>query len=206
MMAYGGVLSVLLVLLQLRLARALRFDLSGPSHKCFSEDIHSKVVVLADYRVISDNAHHTVSVKVTSPYGTVLHNAEVVQSGRFSFTTSEAGVYTACFWLPTSETGLTLHVELDWKIGVAAKDWDAVAKKDKIEGIELELIKLQDAVESIHETLLYMKEREKEMRNVNEYTNARVAWYGITSLFVCLAVAAWQLWNLRSFFERKKLL
>ncbi|MCO5611567.1 hypothetical protein L7F22_065820 [Adiantum nelumboides] len=143
---------------------------------------------------------------VTSPYGTVLHNAEMVQSGKFGFTTSEAGIYMACFWLPASQTGLTLHVELDWKVGVAAKDWDAVAKKDRIEGIELELLKLQDAVDSIHETLLYMKEREKEMRNVNEYTNGRVAWYGITSLFVCLAVTGWQLWHLRSFFERKKLL
>ncbi|MCO5592772.1 hypothetical protein L7F22_046775 [Adiantum nelumboides] len=143
---------------------------------------------------------------VTSPYGTVLHNAEMVQSGKFGFTTSEAGIDMVCFWLPASQTGLTLYVELDWKVGLAAKDWDAVARKDRIEGIELELLKLQDAVDSIHGTLLYMKEREKEMRSVNEYTNTRVAWYGITSLFVSLAVTGWQLWYLRSFFERKKLL
>jgi hypothetical protein len=48
--------------------------------------------------------------------------------------------------------------------------------------------------------------REAEMRDLNELTNSRVAWFGIMSLFVCLGVAGWQLWHLKTFFERKKLL
>jgi hypothetical protein len=39
-----------------------------------------------------------------------------------------------------------------------------------------------------------------------EVTNTRVAWYSIASLTVCVLSGAWQLWYLRRFFQRKKLL
>lgn len=39
-----------------------------------------------------------------------------------------------------------------------------------------------------------------------EHTNTRVAYYSIASLLVCVASGVWQLWYLRRFFQRKKLL
>lgn len=48
--------------------------------------------------------------------------------------------------------------------------------------------------------------REAEMRNINERTNSRVAWLSVMSLLVCVGLAAFQLWYLKSYFERKKLL
>lgn len=97
-------------------------------------------------------------------------------------------------------------MNLDWKIGIAAKDWDSVAKKEKIEGVELELRKLEGAVEAIHENLLYLKGREAEMRIVSERTNGRVAWFSIMSLGICIGVSALQLWHLKRFFQKKKLI
>ncbi|XP_026662514.2 uncharacterized protein LOC103712550 [Phoenix dactylifera] len=75
-----------------------------------------------------------------------------------------------------------------------------------IRGVELELRKLEAAVEAIHENLLYLKAREAEMREVSERTNARVAWFGIMSLDVCIVVPALQLWHLKRFFQKKKLI
>ncbi len=44
----------------------------------------------------------------------------------------------ACFWIPHATPGVqTLNVELDWKTGVAAKDWGEIAKKDKLDVREL---------------------------------------------------------------------
>lgn len=56
-------------------------------------------------------------------------------SSQFAFTTKEAGVYLACFWLDVHHGGheVDMTLSLDWRIGIAAKDWDTVAKKDKIE-------------------------------------------------------------------------
>lgn len=61
-------------------------------------------------------------------------------------------------------------------------------------------------VTSVLEEMTYMREREMQMRNLNEVTNSRVAWFGILSLVVCLGVAGWQATYLKGYFERKKIL
>jgi p24 family protein delta-1 len=72
-------------------------------------------------------------LQVTSPYGDILHHAEKVSHGQFAFTTAESGIYLACFWAGTLEKGMVINLNLDWRIGIAAKDWDSIAKKEKID-------------------------------------------------------------------------
>ncbi|CAK9151173.1 unnamed protein product [Ilex paraguariensis] len=145
--------------------------------------------------------------EVTSPYGNNLHHQENVTHGQFAFTTNEAGNYLACFWVDGhNQGGGDISINLDWKTGIAAKDWESVARKEKIEGVELELRKLEGAVDAIHENLLYLKSREAEMRTISEKTNSRVAWLSIMSLGVCIMVSAVQLWHLKRFFQKKKLI
>ncbi|CAI0439326.1 unnamed protein product [Linum tenue] len=199
---------------------AIWLNLPPSGTKCVSEELHNNVVVLADYVVVSDDHSHTpaISVKVSSPYGNNLHHKENATHGQFAFTTQEAGNYLACFWADAHNQGKgDVSVNLDWKTGIAAKDWDTVAKKEKIElsshlaiiqiqGVELELAKLQGAVEAIHENLLYLKSRESEMRIVSEKTNSKVAWFSIMSLGVCISVSVLQIWHLKRFFQKKKLI
>ncbi|THG15072.1 hypothetical protein TEA_019372 [Camellia sinensis var. sinensis] len=145
--------------------------------------------------------------KVTSPFGNNLHRQENVTHGQFAFTAKEAGNYGACFWVDGNhQGGQDVPVSLEWRIGVDAKDWETVARKEKIEGVELELMKLEGAVQAIHQNLIYLKDREAEMREVSERTNSRVAWFSIMSLGVCIVVSGLQLWHLKSFFRKKKLI
>lgn len=72
--------------------------------------------------------------QVTSPYGNNLHNNENVSQGQFAFTTTESGSYVACFWM-NSKNLAGSSISLEWKTGISAKDWDSVAKKEKIEVI-----------------------------------------------------------------------
>ncbi|WOL00454.1 transmembrane emp24 domain-containing protein p24delta3 [Canna indica] len=188
---------------------AVWLNLPASGTKCVSEEIQPNVVVLADYAVVHEGQAEnlpTIAAKVTSPYGNTLHNKEHVTVGQFAFTTTEAGNYLACFWIDSVDKGVGTSVSLDWRIGIAAKDWDSVAKKEKIEGVELELTKLEAAVEAIHENLLYLKTREAEMREVSERTNARVAWFSIISFGLCIAVSILQLLHLKSYFQKKKLI
>ncbi|KAL3700934.1 hypothetical protein R1sor_018956 [Riccia sorocarpa] len=204
---FSFMVSVLLLAGSGLMVDALRFEVPAASTKCLAEDIQPNVLVLGDYSVVSaGDASHRITVKVTSPYGQQLYFQDSVQSGQFGFTTKEGGSYMACFWMQNAPPSLTISVDLDWKTGAAAKDWDDIAKKDKLEGMELELRRLEEEIEAIHSEMLYLKDREKEMRDLNETTNSRVAWFSIMSLFICLSVAGWQLWHLKSFFERKKLL
>ncbi|KAL5076623.1 hypothetical protein RYX36_015607 [Vicia faba] len=189
--------------------KALWLTLPSSGTKCVSQEIQTHVVVLADYYVVADNIKGhplpTISVKVTSPYGNNLHHNENVTQGQFAFTTTESGSYIACFWMDSKNVDGT-SISLDWKTGISAKDWDSVAKKEKIEGVELELRKLDGAVEAIHQNLIYLKNRESEMREVSEATNGRVAWLSIISLGVCVSVSVLQLWYLRRYFQKKKLI
>lgn len=74
------------------------------------------------------------SPQVTSPYGNNLYNKENSTNGQFAFTTKEAGNYLACFWVDGHNPGGgDVSVNLDWRTGIAAKDWESVARKEKIE-------------------------------------------------------------------------
>ncbi|RLM79111.1 hypothetical protein C2845_PM12G28200 [Panicum miliaceum] len=161
-MAAALALAVVLAVASLH-AEAVWLDVPQSGTKCVSEEIQSNVVVLADYSIMYEShpySHPTIAVKVTSPFGNTLHHNENATVGQFAFTTAEAGNYLACFWIDSAEKGSGVSVNLDWKIGFATKDWDAIAKKEKIEGVELELRKLEVAVQAIHQNLIYLKARQ----------------------------------------------
>ncbi|CAD6218994.1 unnamed protein product [Miscanthus lutarioriparius] len=189
-------------------AGAVWLEIAPSGTKCVSEEIQSNVVVIGDYSVLYDHhhAHPTIAVKVTSPFGDVVHKKEKVSMEQFAFTTAEAGNYLACFSIDGEDRGLVVKLNLDWKIGIATRDWDSVAKKEKIEGVELELLKLEVAVQSIHDNLLLLKSKEANMRDASEKTNSRVTWLSMLSLSVCIAVSVLQLWHLQQYFRKKKLI
>ncbi|KAJ7974372.1 Transmembrane emp24 domain-containing protein [Quillaja saponaria] len=191
---------------------SLRFDLQSGGTKCISEDIKSNAMTVGKYSVVNPNEGYPVpddyklTVRVSSPYGNNYHYGDHVDSGNFAFTAAEAGDYTACFWAAEHKPPTTVTVEFEWKTGVAAKDWSNVAKKGQVEVMEFELKKLYDTVASIHDEMFYLREREEEMQELNRATNSKMTIFSFLSLLVCLSVAGLQLWHLKTFFERKKLL
>uniref|UniRef100_K3YVF9 GOLD domain-containing protein n=1 Tax=Setaria italica TaxID=4555 RepID=K3YVF9_SETIT len=192
-MAAALALAVVLAVASLR-AEAVWLEVPQSGTKCVSEEIQSNVVVLADYSIMYEShpdSHPTIAVKVTSPYGNTLHHNENATVGQFAFTTAEAGNYLACFWIDSAEKGSGVSVNLDWKIGFATKDWDAIAKKEKIEGVELELQKLEVAVQAIHQNLIYLKTRDANCERENkrkgclvQYSVARCLHCGINLAIV----------------------
>ncbi|GMQ01806.1 hypothetical protein CsSME_00048311 [Camellia sinensis var. sinensis] len=128
---------VLLMLCLVPVSQGIWLNLPATGTKCVSDEIHNNVVVLADYVVIAEDhtqVSPTISVKVTSPYGNNLHHQENVTHGQFAFTTKEAGNYLACFWVDGHhQGGGDVNVNLEWRTGIAAKDWESVARKEKLE-------------------------------------------------------------------------
>ncbi|XLS87780.1 hypothetical protein HN51_037946 [Arachis hypogaea] len=184
-----------------RLRRHSRWLFPSTLHRC------QGLLLLVSVNDLMQTSPNLLFYHVTSPYGNNLYYKENTTHGNFAFTTQETGNYLACFWIdPHYQGAKEVSVSLDWKTGIAAKDWESVARKEKIEGVELELRKLEGAVEAIHENLLYLKGREAEMRAVSERTNARVAWFSIMSLGICIGVSGLQLWHLKRFFQKKKLI
>ena len=65
---------------------------------------------------------------------------------------------------------------------------------------------LEAELREIHNGMLYLRAREAELRDLNEATNTRVAWLSCVSLAVCISLCVWQIYYLKNFFQRKKLL
>ncbi|KAH1092226.1 hypothetical protein J1N35_019483 [Gossypium stocksii] len=175
---------------------------------------------------------HKLTVKVSSPYGHSYHIGEDVDSGNFAFTATENGAYTSCFWAINHQPPVKLTIDFVWRTGVAAKDWSQVAKKGQVDTMEFELKKLHDTVTYIHEEMYYLRGRyeitsfvitipylinlifesqhlqyrEEEMQHLNKETNSTMAALSFFSIVVCLSVAGLQVWHLKTFFQRKKLL
>ncbi|XP_010551413.1 PREDICTED: transmembrane emp24 domain-containing protein p24delta9 [Tarenaya hassleriana] len=205
--------TVLVVLgMMSRFSHSLHFDLQSGRTKCIAEDIKSNSMTVGKYAVVNPNEghplppSHKVSVRVTSSYGNTYHHGEQVESGQFAFTAVEAGDYMACFSAVDHKPEVTLSVDFDWRTGIQAKNWANVAKKSQVEVMEFEVKKLLETVNSIHEEMFYLREREEEMQDLNRSTNTKMAWLSFLSLFVCLGVAGMQFWHLKTFFEKKKVI
>lgn len=59
------------------------------------------------------------------------------------------------------------RIWVDWKTGVHARDWDALAKKENLNAMAAELNKLEETVKDILQEMAYLRRREEEMRNIN---------------------------------------
>ncbi|KAI8071802.1 emp24/gp25L/p24 family/GOLD-domain-containing protein [Gongronella butleri] len=97
-------------------------------------------------------------------------------------------------------------VDIKVEVGAQAKDFEALAKAEKLGPLELEIRKLEAIVAEITEEMDYLKQREGQMRDTNESTNARVKWFSILSLFLLTSLGCWQVLYLQRFFKRKRLI
>ncbi|KVH92726.1 GOLD-like protein [Cynara cardunculus var. scolymus] len=187
------------------MVKGMRFDIKTGATKCITEDIQSNSLSVGKYSIINPNEDyplpdsHRITVRITSPLGHNCHYADQKDVGNFAFTANEDGDYMACFWVAKQNPPTTMTVEFEWRSGLAAKDWSKVAKRGQLE-------KLFDTIASIHDEMYYLREREESMQVLIRSTNSKMATFSFFSLIVCLAVAAMQIWHLKTFFERKKLI
>ncbi|KFK38470.1 hypothetical protein AALP_AA3G117000 [Arabis alpina] len=192
---------------------AIWITVPSTGEKCVYEDIQANAVVVAHYLCIDQEnvgLGPTIDVRVTSPYGKELYKKTNETHGEFAFTSSEAGAYFACLSMHHDQTHHTTNssaiVNLDWRMGIATKDWDSVAKKEKIEGVELQLRKSTEIARGIRANIFYLKLREARMREINEKTNYKVGQLSLVSLGFSLLVSLLQVWYLRRYFFKKKLI
>lgn len=146
--------------------------------------------------------------------GHTLYNKEDASKGRFAFTTEEYDIFEVCFEtkLPAgqqqhlSAQHTTKEVSIQIKHGIETKDYDALAKTNKLKPLEVELSRLEDLSAAIVSDFAYMKQREEEMRDTNESTNNKVLYFSIFSMGCLMSLAIWQVLYLRRYFKAKKLI
>lgn len=189
---------------------SLMFYLPANVKKCLKEEIHKDILVKGDYFAAEIHGHHT-TLEVTDSKGHLLYKKEQATKGKFAFTTDEYDVFEICFHTRIlvdvrGTEGIHKEIHIDVKHGVEAKDYENLAKVEKLKPLEVELRRLEDLSQDIVSDFAYMKAREEEMRDTNESTNSKVLYFSIFSMCCLLGLAIWQVLYLRRYFKAKKLI
>ncbi|KFM26437.1 Transmembrane protein Tmp21 [Auxenochlorella protothecoides] len=177
--------------------------------KCVMEEVVEGTEITGSFTAF--NRHQPselvhVDIRIDNPAGTLLHEEHGVSGGHFHLLDTKDGDHKVCFTASDFQTAQNTRIRVEWKSGASAHDWEQVAKKDNLNFLQTELLSLEQSVHDIHIELQRIRRKEEEMRDINEATNARVAWLGVGALLVCLGLSGWQMSYLQRFFKRKKLL
>ena len=105
-----------------------------------------------------------MDLKIVDPEENQIYSRTHVEKGKHTFTAHREGKYDFCF---ENHGGKVRRVHLDVKMGFEARDYTRIAKKEHLKPLEVDMLKMEDAVKEIHEEMEYMRDREIEMRNTN---------------------------------------
>jgi hypothetical protein len=161
----------LIFLIQIAFIESIIFQLPVESRKCLKEEIHKNILVKGDYEITEHTGFHT-KLEVLDSKNHILYNKENAVKGKFAFTTDEYDVFQICLENKNNHGGIVNHdlfveVSLNLKHGVEAKDYENIAKVEKLKPLEIELRRLEDLSQDIVNDFQYMKAREEEMRDTN---------------------------------------
>jgi p24 family protein delta-1 len=58
-------------------------------------------------------------------------------------------------------------LKFEWKAGVAATDWQSLAKKEHLDELTIELRRLEESLREVYADLQSLRKKEEEMRDLN---------------------------------------
>ncbi|CAK9781910.1 unnamed protein product [Cutaneotrichosporon oleaginosum] len=193
---------------------AVKFDLiagGGGEHNCVWNFAPADTLVVVTAIVQpSPGMRVDMSIVDGSEHGRIYQTKKDLNGEtRVAFTTHDEADLGVCFSnliVGDTQGKNARAVDLDIDIGAEAVDYNAIANHESLSLMEVEMRKLEAVVREIVDELGYLQRREMKMRDTNESTNDRVKWFSIFITVGIVALGAWQLIHLRSFFKRKYLI
>jgi len=192
-------------------ASGIAFHLTPNQKKCLREEVQKDNVVKGEFELSVTTPDIKTDLQILDSKGHKLYGKEDAQKGKFAFSVDEYEMIEICF-----ETKFAVQyghappppreVTFSIRHGVEAKNYEDLAKAEKLKPMETELRRLEDLSDAIVESFNHMRKREDEMRGTNEQTSSRVLYFSVFSMFCLLGLTTWQVLYLRRFFKAKKLI
>ncbi|CAH8297766.1 unnamed protein product, partial [Schistosoma turkestanicum] len=161
-----GVFAICLLFCYLSTTEGLRFKLKNGVKKCIQDEAHKDVIVHGEYEVTAPH-QHTTHIKVRDVKKNILYQRTNINSGKFAFTTEDFDLFEVCFESQSDNTDAEQEVFLTIKHGTEAKDFDKMAKAEKLQPIEVLLKKLESLADEIVQDFVLMHSKSSKMRNIN---------------------------------------
>jgi len=196
----------------------IKFDLvATPSNalspKCVSQYVSNGTLVVVTVKA-GIGYNQRVDAEITdnsSSHNEYGRKRDIDGESRMPFTTHTDADISVCLtnilddgFRPDPKYHRTIDLDID--VGAEAIDYNALAQAEKLKPMEAELRKLEQVVQEIVDEMEYLRRREAKMRDTNESTNERVKWFSLGSMFVLVGLGAWQIFYLKKFFQKKRLI
>jgi len=193
---------------------AIKFELEPHLEKCLKEDLGSDVLVNGSLEVETIIQEMQLSFRILDSNGHICYQIPDFTSQKvlFSFTTQVEGDHSFClmdqarpgYFSQGQKRFINLRFSIDQD--EKEKDYIAMAKKENLKPIELNLRRMEDLIREVEQDMMVMKEREALHRDTSELTNSRVKWVSIFSVAVMILSSIFQLWLLKRFLKTRKLI
>lgn len=200
------------------------FELAEGS-KCFSEVLEADQLVLGHYRAHGvqflrasvesglggnggdkDEFEFAMHIRVTSPRGVALVDAQGDDSKQFAFTAHESGEHSICFTRASKAySEAPLEVEFALEFGDEAHLDDAM-RAEHVSSVENLVRKLHAKVSNVRSEQMYLRQREERFFQTSVSTLGRATWWSIGQILAMILVTALQMAMLRFIFQEKKLI
>ncbi|RLN56320.1 hypothetical protein BBJ29_008905 [Phytophthora kernoviae] len=209
-------LALLLLLLLFGATEGLYFNVLKEGHRCFLVDVPAETTFQAEY----DSPDTTDVMKTmlafyapdptTDDDENALVKKEVTsKKGSISFTAQHNGVHWVCASLDTSNYALpddaTMRFALKMTMGTSHAEYQNLAKKNEMNDLHLEILKLRDRVRAIQRNQDYAKEKSLTLQSSIESNNYRATWVSVLQIGILLVTGFYQAKHLQGYFHKKKL-
>ncbi|CDH49333.1 endosomal cargo receptor [Lichtheimia corymbifera JMRC:FSU:9682] len=204
------------ILLMAQVSDALYFYLEGSEKKCFLEELPQETLVTGIYKAEQFSAvqnqwivNPEVKIQITVEEVAqehILVNRQDQPSGRFMFTSVDAGDHSICLsvastsWFDSTKTRMTLEMDFDDPTVDHEHDHG-----EALSDMARRIHDLNERVQDIRREQSAQREREAEYRDHSEVINSRVVWWTLLQFIVLGGICAWQLNHYKQFFVAKKL-
>lgn len=199
-------------------AAAIKFKLIAdryPKAKCIWNTAHENALIIVTANV-GPGASQRVDIEIidsSARRNVYLSKRNVNGETRLAVTAHAEGDVGVCFknhldlGVTQTDTGkYNRIIDLDVDIGADAVDYNAIAAKESLSGLETEMRKLEGLVKEIVDEMSYLKSREQRFQSTNQSTNVRVQNFALFTFCALVALGIWQIFHLRAFFKRKYLI
>lgn len=189
------------------------------NEKCFIQPISQETLVVALYKSLHHSELHSsqkISVTIYDPFGAKIYSEYLdKEEGRIVFVSEFEGNHKMCFFINKltesygnieninnkKRFGIEIHIDIDHE----AHDYESLARREHLSEMEAEINRLMDYVKSIKKEQTYQKKKEEEFRSTSEQINTNIIYWSIFQMTILCILTIIQVFHLKKFFQKKKL-
>ncbi|TDH73468.1 hypothetical protein CCR75_002064 [Bremia lactucae] len=192
------------------------FNVDEKSRRCFQVDVPKDTTVRAEYESPDTTDVMKTNLAFYAPNSNkgvdekaLLKNEPTSQKGAISLTAQEKGPHWICVSLDSSNYALpddaSMRFTLKLSMGTSHEEYQNLAKKNQMDDLHLNIVKLRDRVSALQRNQDYAKEKSMALQSSIKSNNYNATLVSVLQIAILLFVGFYQAKYLQAYFHKKKL-